>query len=59
MWRNPGAGTVYPVVANPSVAVASAVNADEHLNLICASQGANTLTVLANNGLGGFTAAMI
>ena len=47
------ATNTYAVGANPLVFVAD-VNGDERLDLITANNGTNTLTVLTNNGIGGF-----
>ena len=41
-------------VSRPICVVAADVNGDGKLDLISANYGANTLTVLTNNGSGGF-----
>src|ERR1039457_5997848 len=48
----------YTVGSHPKCVIAAEVNADGKLDLICANNAANnTLTVLTNNGNGGFATA--
>lgn len=47
----------YPVGKNPHSVVAVDVNGDGKLALICANSGTNTLSVLTNDGNGGFVLA--
>src|SRR5205823_982351 len=47
----------YPVGANPQSVTAADVNGDGKLDLICANWSDGTLSVLTNNGSGGFASS--
>jgi hypothetical protein len=52
-----GSNAVYAVGNTPDSAVAADVNNDGYPDLICANGGSQTLSVLTNNGTGGFKLA--
>jgi hypothetical protein len=52
-----GSNAAYSVGSYPRCVIAADVNGDGHVDLISANEGDDTLTVLTNNGSGGFVLA--